>query len=90
MQTDIPIIALTAFAMSGDKEKFIATGMDGYISKPVNLDALQNTIDHVLLAKSRNDAENASSPMTCDRRRNHLTGLDIRGVCRARVQHEPG
>lgn len=60
MQTDIPIIALTAFAMSGDKEKFIATGMDGYISKPVNLNALQNTIDQVLLAKSRNDAENAS------------------------------
>lgn len=60
MQTDIPIIALTAFAMSGDKEKFIVTGMDGYISKPVNLDALQNTIDQVLLAKSRNDAENAS------------------------------
>jgi len=60
MQTDIPIIALTAFAMSGDKEKFIATGMDGYISKPVNLDALQNTIDQVLLAKSRNAAENAS------------------------------
>jgi PAS domain S-box-containing protein len=57
---DIPIIALTAFAMSGDKEKFIATGMDGYISKPVNLDALQNTIDQVLLAKSRNAAKNAS------------------------------
>lgn len=60
MQSDIPIIALTAFAMSGDKEKFIATGMDGYISKPVNLNALQNTIDQVLLAKSRNDDENAS------------------------------
>nr|WP_279625539.1 PAS domain-containing hybrid sensor histidine kinase/response regulator [Desulfomicrobium norvegicum] len=56
---DIPIIALTAFAMSGDKEKFIATGMDGYISKPVNLDTLQNTIDQVLLAKSRNAAKNA-------------------------------
>jgi len=56
---DIPIIALTAFAMSGDKEKFIATGMDDYISKPVNLDTLQNTIDQVLLAKSRNAAKNA-------------------------------
>ncbi|NCC05457.1 MAG: response regulator [Proteobacteria bacterium] len=55
----ISVIALTAFAMSGDKEKFVATGMDGYISKPVNLDALQNTIDQVLLAKSRNAAENA-------------------------------
>jgi len=60
MQTGIPIIALTAFAMSGDKEKFVATGMDGSMIKPINLDALQNTIDQVLLAKSRNAAENAS------------------------------
>ena len=60
MPTGIPVIALPAFAMSGDKGKFIATGMDGYIGKPMNLDALQNTIDQVLLAKSRNAAENAS------------------------------
>ena len=41
---NIPIIALTAYAMGGDKERFLDSGMDGYISKPVETDALHNLI----------------------------------------------
>ncbi|MDK2955270.1 MAG: two-component system, sensor histidine kinase and response regulator [Desulfovibrionales bacterium] len=41
---DLPIIALTAYAMKGDKERFLEAGMTAYVSKPVNMDQLLQTI----------------------------------------------
>lgn len=40
-----PIIALTAFALEGDREKFISMGMDEYISKPVDMNHLFKVIE---------------------------------------------
>jgi CheY-like chemotaxis protein len=44
----LPVIALTAFAMLGDKEKTLASGFDGYQSKPINSEALRAEINRLL------------------------------------------
>ena len=44
----IPIIALTAYAMKGDDEKFIEAGCDAYLSKPVNTRELPGVIAEIL------------------------------------------
>jgi two-component system cell cycle response regulator DivK len=44
--THIPIIALTANAMKGDKERCLAAGCNGYMQKPVGVSDLRREIDH--------------------------------------------
>ena len=46
----IPIIAMTAHAMSTDRDRCLAAGMDGYISKPIRARDLLNLIEHTMAA----------------------------------------
>ncbi len=46
-KSKVPIIALTAYAMPGDREKFLAAGMNEYVTKPVQMDELKKALERV-------------------------------------------
>lgn len=47
----IPIIALTAHAMAGDRERALASGCDDYVTKPINLPELSGKISQWMAAR---------------------------------------
>jgi len=47
----IPIIALTSYAMKGDRERTLEAGCDGYIAKPVDIQEVLKAVEHVFSGK---------------------------------------
>ncbi|MCP4573080.1 MAG: response regulator [bacterium] len=48
---DVPIVAMTAHAMTGDRERCLDAGMDGYISKPIRAKRLEEAVDKHVMAR---------------------------------------
>ncbi|WP_167512646.1 hybrid sensor histidine kinase/response regulator [Oceanidesulfovibrio marinus] len=52
LPADFPVIAMTAHALKGDKERFLNAGMDGYVPKPLQKRALLNEVEDILASRS--------------------------------------
>ncbi|MFP4236600.1 MAG: ATP-binding protein [Desulfonatronovibrio sp.] len=65
LNQNIPVIAMTALAMESDREKCFASGMDGYLSKPIRPEVLSRTISDVLGDK-RPPTETSTAPDSLD------------------------
>lgn len=57
----VPIVALTANAMQGDKERTLSAGCDGYISKPIDVDKIADDVFRYLSCRAAQDAAAAQT-----------------------------
>jgi len=49
---DTPVVAITAYAMTGDRERFMHAGMNGYLAKPVDIEELLGVIEKAMAEES--------------------------------------
>lgn len=71
---ELPIIAMTANAMAGDRDKAISAGMNDHISKPLNIDDLLGTLGRWIRPAGGSDA--TALPSSTTDPLDHLPGID--------------
>jgi CheY-like chemotaxis protein len=75
----LPVVAVTAYAMRGDRDKILKSGFDGYLSKPLNPSSLTEELDR-LLTKSTQSANQNQGHAGQSGRKDKAAGASGSGV----------
>jgi two-component system cell cycle response regulator DivK len=65
----LPVLAVTAYAMQGDRERILSSGFDGYLSKPINAKSLAEELEHLLSERDARNTVPKRSPAASNRKK---------------------
>ncbi len=88
LKSDIPIIAMTAHAFSGEREKCISYGMNDYISKPIRENELLGLIKQYSSTKSSANGWSTSSTMSSEKTYKYISLQYMKEISRGNVDYE--
>jgi two-component system cell cycle response regulator DivK len=72
----LPVLAVTAYAMQGDRERVLNSGFDGYLSKPINAKSLAEELERLLSKRDDRNAVRSQVETELERKAASATGND--------------
>jgi CheY-like chemotaxis protein len=70
----LPVLAVTAYAMQGDRERVLNSGFDGYLSKPINATSLAGELERLLSQRDDRNAAQSQAETELERKAANSTG----------------